>query len=144
MRQKHNLLFPVRMAALVGMLFICYPSAVSCQKSETHVKMEHLFVETDNDRTVTIRLNETVRITLPENATTGYRWAIERYDKELFDELAIEPHYPKGTVGSGGEVVFIFQGKKTGTGDIMLKHWRSWEGDTSIIARFHVRVQLVP
>lgn len=106
--------------------------------------MEHVLAETDNNRTVDIRLNETVRITLPENATTGYAWTVERYDQVLFNEFASEKHYPEGIAGAGGNIVFIFQGRKTGSGDIMLKQWRSWEGDSSIIGRFHIRINVRP
>jgi inhibitor of cysteine peptidase len=133
------------MAALAGIwLIISSSSAVSCQKNENFVKMEHVLVGTDNNRTVDIHLNETVRITLPENATTGYAWTVESYDKALFNELPAEQHYPQGLVGAGGEVVFIFQGKKTGSGDILLKQWRSWEGDSSIIGRFHIKIKVLP
>ena len=106
--------------------------------------MEHRVVETDNGTTLDIGLNETVRITLPENATTGYVWTVERYDKEHINELPAEAHYPQGLVGTGGEIVFIFQGKKTGTGDIMLKQWRSWESDSSIIGRFNIKIKVLP
>lgn len=145
MRKKYNFLFLAHMAALAWILFICSPCAVSCPKTATPVKMEHLFVETDNNRTVDIRLDETVRISLRENATTGYRWTVERYDRVLFSELPSEAHYPATAgVGSGGEVVFIFQAKKNGTGDIKLKQWRSWEGDSSAIARFHILLRVLP
>jgi inhibitor of cysteine peptidase len=145
-RKKYTFLSIARTAALAGTWFIiASPGAVSCQKNATYRTMEHLLVETDNNRTVDIRLAETVRITLPENATTGYRWAVERYDPELFSELPSEAHYPATRgVGSGGEVVFIFQAKKSGTDDIMLKQWRSWEGDSSAIARFHIQLRVLP
>src|SRR5262245_26326556 len=71
--------------------------------------------ETDNDRTLDIRLGETVRVTLQENATTGYRWAIDRYDGEFVEALATEARYPPNRIGAGGEVTFDFQGKKLGT-----------------------------
>ena len=133
------------MAALAGTcLTISYPGAASCQRNENSAKMEHRVVETDNGTTLDIGLHETVRITLPENATTGYVWTVERYDKELINELPAEANYPKGLVGTGGEIVFIFQGKKTGTGDIMLKQWRSWEGDSSIIGRFNIKIKVLP
>jgi len=103
-----------------------------------------LLVETDNDRTVDIRLGETVRLTLPENATTGYRWAIERYDEEFIEALATEPRYTAKAIGSGGEVAFIFQGKKIGTGEIVLKHWRHWEGGSSVTTRFRLRLRVQP
>ncbi len=144
-RQKHNFLSLARMAALAGTWFFCSASTVSCSNHATHLKMEHRVVEKDNGTTVDIGLNETVRITLPENATTGYSWTVESYDKELFNELFSEAHYPATTaVGSGGEVGFIFKGKKSGTGDIKLKHWRSWEGDSSVIGRFHIKIHVMP
>jgi hypothetical protein len=34
---------------------------------------------------------EVDRICLPENATTGFRWAIDRYDEQLFEVVATEP-----------------------------------------------------
>jgi len=134
------------MTALLGIGFIISsPDEASCQKNANYGTMEHLLVQTDNNRTIDIRLAETVKITLPENATTGYRWAVERYEQKLFSERPSQAHYPVTTgVGSGGEVDFIFQAKKSGTGDIMLKQWRSWEGDSSVIARFHIRIRVRP
>ncbi len=134
----------VRTFALAGALLMYSASAVSCPNQEKYPKMEHLFVETDLDRTVDIRLGETVKIALAENATTGYRWAIDHYDEKFINLLATEPHYSNDTVGSGGEIHFIFEGKTSGTGEIFLKQWRSWEGDSSIIARFHIRLHVLP
>ena len=131
-------------AALAGLWLTCSAGAVSCPKPEIYSKMEHQFVESDNDRTVKIRLGDTAKIALHENATTGYRWSIEHYDKALFTELGTEPHYTSGLVGSGGEIMFIFQGKKPGTVDILMKQWRSWEGDSSAIGRFHIRIHVIP
>ena len=56
-------------------------------------------VETDNDRTVDVRVGDVVRITLPENASTGYRWAIDRYGEDIVEALGSEPRYPAGTHG---------------------------------------------
>jgi inhibitor of cysteine peptidase len=103
-----------------------------------------LLGEADNDRTVDICLGETARVSLPENATTGYRWTIDHYDEEFIKMLATEPHYTANAIGSGGEVAFTFQGKKTGTGEIVLKHWRSWEGDSSVTVRFRIRLHVQP
>ena len=101
-------------------------------------------VGTDNGRTVDVRQGETVRINLPENATTGYRWAIDRCDEEFIEALAAEPHYAASAMGAGGEVAFTFRGKKIGTGEIALKHWRDWEGDSSVTTRFRIRLHVQP
>ena len=101
-------------------------------------------LEADNDRTVDVRVGDVVRITLPENATTGYRWTIDRCDEDIIEALGSEPRYPAGAVGSGGEIAFNFKAKKVGAGEIALKHWRHWEGDRSVIARFRVRLNVQP
>jgi inhibitor of cysteine peptidase len=99
-------------------------------------------LEADNDRTVDVRVGDVVRINLPENATTGYRWTIDRYDEDIIEALGSEPRYPGNAVGSGGEIAFNFKARKAGTGEIALKHWRHWEGDRSIIARFRARLNV--
>ena len=100
--------------------------------------------EPDDGSTVTLRPGESVRIVLPENATTGYRWVIDQHDAALVEALPAESRYLQPAMGSGGEAVFTFRARRPGDGRIMLKHWRSWEGDSSVIARFAVRVQVRP
>jgi|SRR4051812_32783399 len=99
-------------------------------------------VESDNGRTVDVRVHEPVRITLAENATSGYRWAIDRYDAALLEAIATDARYPHPGVGSGGEVDFVFEPKQVGRGAIALKCWRHWEGDASIKARFAVTLNV--
>jgi len=112
--------------------------AVSAETEKTNI-MQSL-TEADNDRTVDLRVGDTVRVSLPENATTGYRWAIDSLDKETIEAVGSEPNYTSSAVGSGGEVVFTFKGKKAGSGGIALKYWRGFEGDSSITKRFHLRL----
>lgn len=144
-RSKQSYRSLARTVALLGACFILPAIGLSCPDQENYLQMAHLFVETDHDRTVDIRLNETVRITLPENATTGYRWTSDHYESGLFNELPSKADYPATTgIGSGGEVTFIFEAKSIGTGEIELKQWRSWEGDASVISRFKIRMHVVP
>ena len=118
-------------------------SAATCPDRKKNTKMEHIIIETDNNRTIDIRPGDTAHITLPENATTGYRWAIDHYDEEIINLLDSEPHYTAGGVGSGGNIDFVFQGKKAGTGEIRLKNWRSWEGESSVITRFRILLHVL-
>ena len=97
-----------------------------------------------NGRTLDIGCGESVRVSLPENATTGYRWAIDRYDERVIEAIASEAAYPAGTPGSGGEVAFTLRGKNVGSGEVTLKYWRHWEGESSVRARFQVRLNVHP
>jgi inhibitor of cysteine peptidase len=108
------------------------------------VNIMQTLTETDNDRTIDIAAGDTVRISLPENATTGYRWAIDRVDDDVIEAAGSEPHYAGNAVGSGGDVTFIFKGRKSGSGEIVLKYWRHFEGDASVQKRFRVRLNTRP
>jgi inhibitor of cysteine peptidase len=129
---------------LVGSWLMIPTSAVSTPVIKEALQVKLLLSETDNGRTVDIRMGEKARITLPENATTGYRWAIDHVDENYLEVLTPEPSYTAGSIGSGGEVAFTFQGKKFGIGEIMLKQWRSWEGDSSVTTRFRIRLNIRP
>lgn len=96
--------------------------------------------EADNGRTVDLQVGETVELALPENATTGYRWAIDRLDPGIVEAGQARPHYPSSQVGSGGEVTFAFKMTGPGSGDVVLKHWRHFEGDASTTKRFRMRL----
>ncbi len=133
-----------RVAVLVGTWLMYSAGAAYCAHHEKAPRAMLLIVESDNGRTVDLHVGQSVRINLSENATTGYRWAIDRYDDEFIEALATEPHYTANAVGSGGEVAFIFKGKKLGAGEIVLKHWRHWEGDASITTRFRIRLHVLP
>jgi inhibitor of cysteine peptidase len=98
----------------------------------------------DDGRTIELRVGETARIRLPENATTGYRWAPESYDAELVELSPPEPDYPSKAVGSGGEVLFTVKARKPGETELVLKNWREWEGDASVTGRFRLRIVVTP
>jgi inhibitor of cysteine peptidase len=141
-RRLRNFLRFAGVTALVGASLPHLTSAVlpATEKART---MQSL-TEADNDKTVDLRVGETVRVSLPENATTGYRWAIDRLDEDVIEAVGSEPNYPGGAVGSGGHVVFTFKAKKAGSGEVTLKYWRHFEGDKSITNRFRLRLHTQP
>ncbi|HEX5393785.1 MAG TPA: protease inhibitor I42 family protein [Rhodocyclaceae bacterium] len=100
--------------------------------------------EQDDGHVVIVRVGEEVRVALPENASTGFRWAIDHVDGDVIEVVAQDAVYPSAAVGSGGLAVFIFRGRKPGAGELRLKHWRHWEGDASVIRRFRLEFQVQP
>lgn len=132
------------LAALTGVCLMHAASAVSLPNSEHEPRAMLTIGESDNGRTLDIGCGETVRVSLPENATTGYRWTIDRYDERVIEAIASEAAYPASTLGSGGEVAFTLRGKNVGSGEITLKYWRHWEGESSVRARFQIRLNVRP
>jgi inhibitor of cysteine peptidase len=103
-----------------------------------------VLTERDHNRSVDVHVGETISVILPENATTGYRWAIERVDSQLVEARSPQPKYPANAIGSGGEVEWDFLAKAPGTTSIALKQWRHWAGDASIVQRFRIQIRMLP
>ena len=100
--------------------------------------------EKDDGSTADLAVGDTLRIHLSENASTGYRWAIDHFDERCIEALASEPrHDAQAPIGSAGEVIFDFRGRQAGSGAIVLKHWRHWEGESSVTRRFRVSLRIV-
>ena len=133
----------VRVTALLGAILLLHVSGAVAAETGKADAMQSL-TEADNGRTVDLRVGESVRLTLPENATTGYRWTVDHFDREVVDPAGSEPHYAGGAVGSAGQIMFDFKAKKAGSGEVALKYWRHFEGDGSIAKRFSVRINAKP
>lgn len=138
-----NLSELARVAALLGAILLLHASgAVAAETGKPQAKVDAMqsLTEADNERTVDLRVGESVRLTLPENATTGYRWTVDHFDREVVDPAGSEPHYAGGAVGSAGNVTFDFTAKKAGNGEVALKYWRHFEGEGSVVKRFRIRL----
>jgi inhibitor of cysteine peptidase len=99
--------------------------------------------EADGGKTLAVQLGDTIAICLPENPTTGYRWAIDQTDSQI---LALQNSLlalaTEAGIGAGGMRTLIFQAKTPGTVQLRLKNWRDWQGDDSVIDRFEVAIQV--
>lgn len=99
----------------------------------------------NNGETVKLRIGDEIMLQLPENATTGYRWYIDRAEgvEEVVDEetSASAPSTPSPSspeernpiMGRGGLREFRFRATKAGKGRLALKYYRQWEGEDSAL-----------
>jgi inhibitor of cysteine peptidase len=98
--------------------------------------------EQQDGTTVHVASHDLLQITLLENASTGFRWAVDQFDKQILELVDSEADYKPNTLGASGEVSFLFRARAPGASTIELKNWRHWEGDSSITRRFHLQVQV--
>lgn len=104
---------------------------------------ELTITQADGGKLFAVRPGDAIAIRLPENPTTGYQWAIDPGNSEIIEQL--ESVFSPGSetsIGSGGVRIFTFRAKTPGTVQMRLKKWRSWQGDSSIVERFEVTIQV--
>lgn len=99
--------------------------------------------EADAGKTVQAHPGDHILIQLSANPSTGYSWAIDKTNASILG-LQRESYTPSpgGALGSGGTTVFTFIAQRAGTVHLQLKYWRSWEGDSSIVKRYDVTIQI--
>lgn len=98
-----------------------------------------VLTEADDGREVDAGLNDVVVVSLPENPTTGYLWAVAsettgtlRLENSDFSAVA-------GTgVGGGGLRTFSFRAAAAGRAILELVCRRPWETDGSAVARYRL------
>lgn len=125
------------------LLFVFLLVACATTKAQAVV-----LTEQDKDKTLKLSVGERFVIRLNENPTTGYMWAVDGQTELLLlqgsDYVTDAPSTPHGVVlgGVGGKRSFTFSAQKSGTVTLKLRHWRSWEGNSSIVDTFSVPVQI--
>ena len=99
--------------------------------------------QSDNGKSIRIRVGNLVVIQLRENPTTGYQWTFNQSNEQVLTFQGIEytPSAATG-VGGGGQRVFRFKGEQAGTTELDFKLWRQWQGEQSAIERFTTTVQV--
>lgn len=107
----------------------------------------------NNGERVKVRPGDQITLRLPENATTGYRWHIERAEGLIEDEgPASEPSAPptpsnadepNPIMGRGGLREFHFRTPNAGQGRLTLKYYQEWEGPDSAVENFAVDLDVL-
>lgn len=99
--------------------------------------------QADNGRSIALQVGGTFTVSLDENPTTGFQWAIDSNSGDLVKLQASEYVPAAGSgVGGGGQRILTFKGQRAGNGQLKLKLWREWQGDNSIAERFAVTLQI--
>ena len=95
----------------------------------------------DHGKTVEVPLGESITIRLPENPTTGYRWAVDSITQSLLtiDEGRFVPAAGSALGGSGYREIVVHP-KQDGVGEVRLKLGQSWEDESAVSDRFEIRV----
>jgi inhibitor of cysteine peptidase len=98
--------------------------------------------EGDSGKVVDIPQGHIITIQLPENPTTGFRWAVDKRDDQV---VVIEHDDYTSTgagIGSGGTHTFTLKAVRPGSAQFRLKLWREWEGDASITNHFDLTIRV--
>ncbi len=78
-------------------------------------------------RPVTVAVGERIKVTLPENRTTGYRWQVGGDCSRILSEEEDQATAGSGQPGAGGTRVWVFAAKAEGQCELRFESARVWE-----------------
>lgn len=95
----------------------------------------------DNNRALAVRVGANLSVSLPENATTGFKWQLDTYDANIL-RLESNTYLTPSTsgIGAGGNRLLTFRAIAPGQTVLRLLHRRSWEQPTNYAAEFIVNL----
>ena len=96
----------------------------------------------DNGTEVAAAPGDRLVITLPENATTGYRWVVESVDPPLEVEPGESLAADVSPAGRAGECRIVLRATAAGSGQVRLRLRRSWEPPERAAEQFTVTVRI--
>ena len=105
--------------------------------------------KTANGTQIMVAVGQLFQVTLDENITTGYSWAIEsqgdpacKLVNDAHQEPAALPSGGAPVVGRSGVRLLLFQANQVGTGEIRLGYRRPWETNVPPVETFDLKVQV--
>lgn len=100
------------------------------------------FEEDADGHEVSVRMNETLEISLAETRTTGFRWVAETTGDPVCSLVSESSPPPVGPPGQPGRHVWQFRVVQHGTAGISLRYGRPWEHATTATRTFQIRVHV--
>ena len=97
-----------------------------------------------NGTAVTIQVDDTLKIVLSGNPTTGFTWEVETVDAAILQQEGDVEYIPDTTepeiVGSGGTFTFTFKAIAIGQTPLRLVYHRPWESGIPPAETFELSV----
>jgi len=100
----------------------------------------HDISSSDSGTELHVSLGETLKLRLPENPTTGYRWQVRSSGGPTLE--LVEDSFGQSTeaFGAGGVRWWIFRAAKEGAANLTLELCRNWEHQAIETFQINVRV----
>ena len=97
--------------------------------------------QVDSGRTIKMKPDDTLKIVLDANPTTGYQWKIMPWDTEVIEQIDKPVYKPKSeAIGSGGKLTFYFKALSTGQTPLKFIYFRAFEKDVPPVKSFKVTI----
>ena len=96
----------------------------------------------DHGKEIVMNVGEVIQVELEPMGSAGYQWSVVDLDAACLEVLPKETRTLSGTDRIGAPVIEIwkFRARKKGSFDLMMRHYRPWEGVEKSTQSFSLRL----
>jgi predicted secreted protein len=98
--------------------------------------------ERQNGKQIEVIRGQTLRVTLPEVRTAGFRWSLRNPSHQILTPLADDLHAGSETTGGAAQHHWDFRAENTGTVDLIFEYDRPWARAAEAARTFSVSVRV--
>ena len=95
-----------------------------------------------NGQQIALLQQQTLRVTLPEVRTAGFRWVLRTYSQQILtlltDDLEAEP----GVAGGAAQHHWVFRAEQVGSTELEFNYTRPWVRAAAAARTFSVSVRV--
>lgn len=98
--------------------------------------------EHQNGQQIEIQRGQTLRVTLPEVRTAGFRWSLRTSSQQILTPLADETAAESATAGGAAQLHWDFRAEAPGRADLLFEYDRPWARAAAAARTFSVSVRV--
>jgi predicted secreted protein len=98
--------------------------------------------EQQNGQQIELRQGQTLRVTLPEVRTAGFRWSLRDSGQRILTPLANDTNAGSAEVGGTAQHHWDFRAAELGTTDLVFEYDRPWARAAAAARTFSVSVRV--
>jgi predicted secreted protein len=98
--------------------------------------------ERENGRQIELKQGQTLRVTLPEIRTAGFRWSLRTSSQQILTQLADDADAASGAIGGGARHHWDFRAEQAGETDLVFEYDRPWARAAEAARTFSVTVRV--
>ncbi len=101
----------------------------------------------DSGKSLIVRSNDLLKITLDGNPTTGYTWSVSDETGTILKQDGDPQYTPSASgnmiAGSGGTYLFTFKAVQQGTAPLKFKYSQAWNPKGEAASTFEITVTVI-
>jgi len=98
--------------------------------------------ENKNGQQIELLRGQTLRVTLPEVQTAGFRWSLRASDQTILTPLADDTNAESAALGGAAQHHWDFRAERAGTTELVFEYDRPWARAAASARTFTVSVRV--